>query len=86
MKLENLNKQLIISSILLILVIGFFQFTNTDIAIQNYFYNFETKNWLIDKNEPILRFFLYDGLKRALIIFGIFILILLIFFKKSVCN
>lgn len=83
MKQENLNKQLIVSLILLIFVIGFFQFTDTDILIQNNFYNFETKSWLIDKNEPILKFFLYDGLKRALIMFGIFILILLIFFRKK---
>lgn len=82
MKQENLNKQLIISTFLLIFVIGFFQFTNIDIIIQNYFYNFETKSWLIDKDEPILKFFLYDGLKKGLIIFGVFILILLIFFRK----
>ena len=82
MKQENLNKQLIISTFLLIFVIGFFQFTNIDIIIQNYFYNFETKSWLIDKDEPILKLFLYDGLKQGLIIFGVFILILLIFFRK----
>ena len=82
MKQENLNKQLIISTFLLIFVIGFFQFTNSDIMIQNYFYNFETKSWLIDKDEPILKLFLYDGLKQGLIIFGVFILILLIFFRK----
>lgn len=82
MKQENLNKHLIISILLLIFVIGFFQFTNSDIMVQNYFYNFETKSWLIDKDEPILKFFLYDGLKKGLIIFGVFILILLIFFRK----
>lgn len=83
MKQENLNKHLIISILLLIFVIGFFQFTNSDIMVQNYFYNFETKSWLIDKDEPILKFFLYDGLKQGLIIFGVFILILLIFFRKK---
>lgn len=82
MKQENLNKQLIISTFLLIFVIGFFQFTNIDIMIQNYFYNFQTKSWLIDKDEPILKLFLYDRLKQGLIIFGVFILILLIFFRK----
>lgn len=83
MKQENLNKHLIISILLLIFVIGFFQFTNSDIMVQNYFYNFETKSWLIDKDEPILKLFLYDGLKQGLIIFGVFILILLIFFRKK---
>ena len=80
---KNINIQLIISIILLVFVIGFFQFTNSDISIQNYFYNFETKSWLINKDEPILKFFLYDGLKQGLIIIGVFILVLLIFFRKK---
>ena len=80
---ENLNKQILLTTILLIVVICLFQFTNLDIFIQSFFYDFESKNWLIDKNEPILKFFLYDGLKKGLIIFGVFILILLIFFRKK---
>ena len=59
---KNLTKQIIITAFLLIAVIALFQFTNLDILIQNFFYNFESKSWLIDKNEPILKFFLYDGI------------------------
>jgi membrane-associated PAP2 superfamily phosphatase len=81
--LENLNKQIIITAILLIAVILLFQFSELDILIQNFFYNFETKVWLIDKNEPILKFFLYDGLKIALIIFAVAILFSLIFLRKK---
>ncbi len=79
----NLNKQLIITSILLIGVIALFQLTNLDIYVQDYFYNFETKTWLLDKNEPILKLFLYDGLKVVLILFLLSILISLIFFRKK---
>ena len=81
--LLNLNKQIIITAILLIAVIALFQFTQLDISVQNFFYNFETKTWLIDKDEPILKFFLYDGLKTALIIFAVAILFSLILFRKK---
>jgi len=81
--LKNNNKQIVITSVLLILVIALFQFTELDIIIQNFFYNFETKTWLIDKNEPILKFFLYDGLKKLLIIFALLLLVILIFFRKN---
>ncbi len=82
--LENLNKQIAITAILLIAVIALFQFTQLDILVQKNFYNFETKAWIIDKNEPILKFFLYDGLKKVLIIFAVAILFSLIFFRKKV--
>lgn len=81
--LKNLNKQIIITAILLIAVITLFQFSKLDIFVQDSFYNFETKNWIIDKNEPILKFFLYDGIKTLVIIFGVAILFSLIFLRKK---
>jgi len=80
---ENLNKQIFITAISLIAVLCLFQFTNLDIYVQSFFYDFNTKDWFIDKNEPILRFFLYDGLKKAIILFNVLILIALLFFRKK---
>lgn len=80
---ENLNKQIFITAVLLIVVICLFQFTNLDIFVQSHFYNYELKSWFIDKNEPILKFLLYDGLKKAIIIFNVLILIALLFFRKK---
>ena len=80
--LKNLNNQILITAFLLIAVIALFQFSNLDIFVQNFFYNFETKNWIIDKNEPILKFFFYDGIKNLLILFAIGILFSLIFLRK----
>ena len=81
--LKNLNKHILITAILLISVIAIFQFTDLDIFIQSFFYNFDTKNWLIDKDEPILKFFFYDGIKNLLILFAVNILIFLIFLRKK---
>jgi membrane-associated PAP2 superfamily phosphatase len=81
--LKSLNKQMIITAILLIAVITLFQFSELDIFVQNFFYNFDTKNWLIDKNEPLLRLFFYSGIKNLLILFAVLILLSLIFLRKK---
>ncbi|WP_121627828.1 phosphatase PAP2 family protein [Poseidonibacter antarcticus] len=80
---KSINFQIIITAILLIVVISLFELTNLDIFIQNYFYNFDTSKWILDKNEPILKFLLYDGLKKALILFAVSILFMLIFLRKN---
>lgn len=77
------NKQIAITILLLVFVIAFFQLTDSDIYIQSFFYDFESKTWLIDKNEPILKFFFYDGLKNLLLLFGLLILLSLIFLRKK---
>ena len=68
---ENNNKQIVITAFLLIAVIALFQFSNLDIFVQSFFYDFDKKSWLIDKNEPILKFFFYDGIKNLLLFFGL---------------
>ena len=77
------NKQIVITILLLVFVMAFFQLTDSDIYIQSFFYNFESKTWLIDKNEPILKFLFYDGLKNLLLLFGLLILLSLIFLRKK---
>ncbi|WP_458701443.1 phosphatase PAP2 family protein [Sulfurospirillum sp. 1307] len=80
---KTTNKQIIITSILLFFVIALFEFTNLDFVVQNYFYNFETHTWLLDRNEPILKFIFYDGIKKLLIVIAVLILFSLIFFRKK---
>jgi len=80
MTLENLNKQLIITSFLLLAVILLFEFTNLDVNIQSYFYNFEEKKWLIHQN-PTLKYIFYDGFKKLFFIV-LFILIVILSFAK----
>ena len=82
--LKNINKQIVITAFLLIAVIVLFQFSNLDIFVQSFFYDFDKKSWLIDKNEPILKFFFYDGIKNLLLLFGVAILVFLIFFRKNI--
>ena len=83
MTIKNINLQIIITSIILIFVIALFQFSEIDILVQSHFFNFETKKWLLDENEPIMKFFFYNGAKNTLLIFAIIILFSLIFFRKN---
>lgn len=82
--LKSINKQIVITAFLLIAVLTLFQFSNLDIFVQSFFYDFDKKSWLIDKNEPILKFFFYDGIKNLLLLFGVAILVFLIFFRKNI--
>ncbi len=53
MTTKNINLQIIITSIILIFVIALFQFSELDILVQTHFFDFETKKWIVDENEPI---------------------------------
>ncbi len=79
----QINRQIFLTITALVITLLFFEYTNTDIALQNYFYDFNTHTWLIDRNEPILKFIFYKGIKNLLIIFAVCILFSLIFLRKK---
>ncbi|MFV7789303.1 phosphatase PAP2 family protein [Aliarcobacter lanthieri] len=81
---ETLNKQIVITVILLIAVILIFDFSNIDIFVQNHFYNFEDKLWLISEDNKVLKFIFYDGFKKLFKVFYLLTIIFLIlsFFKR----
>ncbi|WP_320033730.1 phosphatase PAP2 family protein [Halarcobacter sp.] len=80
---KSINIQILISFLLLVFVLVFFQITDADIYVQKFFFNFTNNTWIWDRNEPISEFLLYSGLKKSLIIFAFCILIVLIFFWKK---
>ena len=60
-----------------------FQYTDIDIAVQDLFYNAKNSSWIIDEQNKLLSFIFYSGLKKAIVLFGIGILVSLIFFKNQ---
>ena len=84
MKLEKSTKQIIFTAFLLLAVILIFQFTDFDIEFQSIFYNFETKSWILSKDNYLADLIFYSGFKKIFIIFASIILLLsvLSFFKK----
>lgn len=83
MMLKFLNKQLFASVVSLISIIILFELTNLDWFVQDFFYNFTQQEWLLDKNNGVLKFIFYIGIKKVLIIFGVAILISVIFLRKT---
>ena len=77
----TLNKQILITFILLLFSILFFAFTPLDDVIQSNFFNQETQSWMLDKNAQPYKFIFYDGIKTLLILFALFLLYL--YFQKS---
>ncbi|MFA9372809.1 MAG: phosphatase PAP2 family protein [Poseidonibacter sp.] len=78
-----MNKNILITSIILVFIIVLFELSDFDIFVQNFFYDFESKTWLIYKNEPIFKFFFYDGIKVTLIFLALSLLFSLLFFRKK---
>ena len=44
-------------------VLALFEFTNLDLALQDHFFNFETRRWLVDEKAPLGRLVFYNGPK-----------------------
>lgn len=83
MMLKNLNKQIFITTIFLVVVIALFELTSLDILVQEKFFILNTNSWILNRDEAILKFIFYDGIKKLLIIFALVLLFSLIFFRKK---
>jgi membrane-associated PAP2 superfamily phosphatase len=77
----NCKKHILITVLVIIVTILFFAYTDVDIYVQNLFYNFQTHQWILNRNLQPWKFIFYDGMKKALIIVGIAFLAAL-FIKK----
>lgn len=78
-----MNKNILITSIIVVFIIILFELSDFDIFVQNFLYDFESKTWLVNKSEPIFKFFFYDGIKVVLIILALSLLFSLIFLRKK---
>lgn len=71
-------KNIWLSTLILFLSILFFGLSGTDIWVEKHFYNPLTHQWIVDTNNPVLKFIFYDGIKRLLIILNVMVIIGLI--------
>jgi membrane-associated PAP2 superfamily phosphatase len=71
-------KNIWLSALILLLSILFFGLSGTDIWVEKHFYNPLTHQWIVDTNNPVLKFIFYDGIKRLLIILNVMVIIGLI--------
>jgi len=73
-----------ITILLLALTIALFEFSNLDSAVQRLFYFYESQTWIIDRNEPVMYFLLYSGIKKLFVGFVLVSLFAIIFLRKQV--
>jgi membrane-associated PAP2 superfamily phosphatase len=74
MKRTMVNRQILVTSGLLLLALALFELTNIDLLLQDRLFLEPAHHWLVDAKDPVWRFLLYDGIKAALIILGIGVL------------
>ena len=83
-KIRAIDILIIINLALVFMALCLINYTNFDLNIQKYFFDFESKKWLIDKNEPVKKFIFYQFPK---ILFGVILIaclsIAIIGFRKN---
>ncbi len=58
-----LGKQILFSGAALIAVLLLSEFSNLDLLLQTRFFDAQSGSWIWDKDEPVLKFILYDGVR-----------------------
>jgi membrane-associated PAP2 superfamily phosphatase len=56
----------------------FFEITPVDLSVQDWFYDFDSKKWIVDKNNPWGSAFFYKGPKIVIVLTGIAMFVLLV--------
>ena len=74
MNRAKIDRQLLTTSALLLAALALFELTNIDIWLEDHLY-LGAHRWLMDAKNPLWRFLLYDGIKAALILLGVTLLI-----------
>jgi len=62
------TKQIAITAILIVFTVLLFHWTRLDLWLQDFFYNADSKQWIIDRDQKLPRLILYDGIKRFFVI------------------
>lgn len=78
-----LTRQAMLAIGLLLFFVGLFAVTDLDMLVQDHLYRFGPGQWLLDKHDPILKMFFYDGPKKVLTILAKVVLLILIVFRRS---
>lgn len=63
-------RQIVAALVLTGAVLAVIDFTDLDIVLQDQFYRGKRADWLVDKDEPVARAFLYDGFKVLVAVVG----------------
>ncbi len=60
-----------------------FEYSDIDIWVQNYLYNFESSQWILGRNAEVAKLFFYDGIKIVIIVTVLMFFTGVLFLRKS---
>jgi membrane-associated PAP2 superfamily phosphatase len=79
----HLSKHIITTFIVLLFTIVFFGLSEIDFTVQDVLYDFESKQWILNRELQPYKFLFYDGIKKFLV-FSVLLLVLFFFlFSKT---
>ncbi len=78
----SINREILLTLLILIFTIILFGVTNIDIFVQDYFFDTDKNSWILDRNLEPWKSIFYVGIKKVLILFALSLLISLLFFRK----
>ncbi|RUM75701.1 MAG: PAP2 family protein [Sulfurovum sp.] len=79
----SMNKQIVLTTVVLMFTVIFFGTSDIDIVVQDKFFDASTHHWIVDKTLEPYKFIFYDGIKKLLILFAVSILLALIFLRNN---
>ena len=72
--------QISLTLIALLVTILAFEYTNIDLSVHDLLFNFETKAWLLSRDNAIAKLIFYDGIKLLYILFTVALIVAVTFF------
>lgn len=78
---SRIDRTLPIAVVLLVTVFALFEFSALDTWVQDFFYQQQTRTWLVDAKDPTMRLLFYTGPKVLIWILAISLLGIIIFRK-----
>lgn len=78
-----MNKQITLTTVVLIFTVIFFGTSDIDIIVQDTFFDASTHHWIVDRALEPYKFIFYDGIKKLLILFAVSVLLALIFLRNN---
>jgi len=68
---RTISRQIILFSVIFVTAMLLFDLTDIDVNIQDGFFIQDTKQWVVDRKDPVKSLICYKGIKVLLVVFGI---------------
>jgi len=81
--IQNINRHIFFTTIILVATIVFFGASDVDTLLQDKFFDTQTHKWILDWGAQPYKLIFYDGAKRVLIVIAVLVLLSSLIFRKT---